>query len=219
MLPIFFSKMPIIDTKTAKVFGYEVLLRRVGELNLSDFNNQPKLFIQYHEQLINALKDLEEKNKIRVQGQQLFLNLLPEQLISAQAEMAVDALHKNHDFPLIIEITEASLVHSNKLRGKLQQLTEKGCQLAVDDFGSENSNFLRVLALAPRFVKLDKSFIQAINNENLWLHQLQQLVDFFHKLGAKVIVEGVESEQQFKLVKLINADYVQGFYFGYPEPI
>jgi len=220
MFPIFFSKMPIIDIKTSQVFGYEVLLRRVGNLTLSAFNKQPELFIKHHCQLMDTLKELDEQNKIRDKGQQLFLNLTPDQIVSVQAMMSVNALHQKPDHPLVIEITEAHLHHShNKLIPRLQQLIESGCQLAIDDFGSDNSNFLRVLAISPHYIKLDQSFIQASTTENISSKQLKQLVKFFHELGKKVIVEGVESEQQYKLTQVIEADYAQGYYFGYPEPM
>ncbi|KGJ87959.1 EAL domain-containing protein [Colwellia psychrerythraea] len=220
MFPILFSRMPIIDSKTTEVFGYEVLLRRAGELTLSAFNKQPALFINHHKQLIAALQSLDEENKIREKGQQLFINLLPDQLISQQGISTVEALQLKPDYPLIIEITETSLTHSHsELNDRLQQLIENGCQLAIDDFGCANSNFLRVLALSPHYIKLDQSFIQSNNGEYTERNKLKQLVTFFHNLGTKVIVEGVETEQQYKLVQGINADYVQGFYFGYPEPI
>jgi len=212
--------MPIIHIETSNIHGYEVLLNRAENLTLSYFNKHPELFICYHKQLMFTLKELDEKNKIREKGQLLFINLLPEQLVSPQALMAVNALHKTPDFQLVIEITEGSLNHSNnKLISQLQELVEKGCQLAIDDFGSGHSNFLRVLTLSAHYIKLDKSFIQASIKGSDWAEQLKKMVAFFHSLEKEVIVEGVESQQHYKLTQEINADYAQGFYFGYPEPI
>jgi len=220
MFPILFSRMPIIDSKNAEVFGYEVLLRRAGELTLSAFNKQPALFINHHDKLITTLRSLDEENKIRAKGQHLFINLLPDQLVSQQGISTVEALQLNPDYPLIIEITEENLSHNHsELNNKLEQLIENGCQLAIDDFGCANSNFHRVLELSPHYIKLDQSFIQSNNGEYTERNKLKQLVNFFHSLGTKVIIEGVESEQQYELVRKIGADYVQGFYFGYPEPI
>lgn len=220
MPPICYSKMPIIDTLSGNICGYEVLLRQCAQQNLSQFNQQPNLFIKHHNQLIDALKALDKSHKIRAKGQKLFLNLLPEQLVSQQAVYALQSLQNLPHYPLVIEMTEASLKQSTEqVRASVELLKKKGCQLAIDDFGSLESNFLRVLTLCPDYIKLDKTFIQTNNHQQKQIDKLKYLVAFFQKLGSLVIIEGIESQQEYLIAKQIKADYVQGFYFGHPEPI
>ena len=215
-----FAKMPIINLSSASVFSYEVLLRQYGDIKLARFNQDPTLFIKYHRQLIAALSALDQAKHIRKKGQKLFLNLIPQQLATPQVLEAITALHQGLDLPLVIEVTEAGLSSNTSISNKqLNNIRATGCQLAIDDFGSEHSNFRRVVELCPHYIKLDQSFIQSRHWERSKWHQLRQLIILFHQWDKKVIIEGVETKKQYQLSEWIGADYAQGYYFGLPEPI
>ncbi|WP_281560241.1 EAL domain-containing protein [Thalassomonas sp. RHCl1] len=217
---IHFAKMPIFHPASAAVVSYEVLLRQCGHLNLQDFNQEPQLFHQHHQELIDNLRELDLADKIRSRGQKLFINLLPQQLASSQAMEAIKALHRPPHYPLVIEITEGEL--STKPEDMLEALKcirESGCQLAIDDFGYGYSNFYRLLEFSPQIVKLDQAFIQADNRQPNRRMQLKQLISLFHHWQKEVIIEGVETREQYQLSQWLGADYVQGYYFGKPQMI
>ncbi|WDE04363.1 EAL domain-containing protein [Thalassomonas viridans] len=215
-----FAKMPIFHPASAAVVSYEVLLRQCGDLNLNDFNQNPHLFHQYHHQLINQLRELDLAGKIRSRGQKLFINLLPQQLASSQAMEAIQALHRPPHYPLVIEITEGELsTEPADMLASLNPIRTSGCQLAIDDFGYGHSNFYRLLEFSPQIIKLDQAFIQADNRQESRRMQLKQLISLFHHWQKEVIIEGVESKEQYSLSQWLGADYVQGYYFGKPEMI
>ncbi|WDE10831.1 EAL domain-containing protein [Thalassomonas haliotis] len=220
MPDIHFAKMPIVHPASAAVVSYEVLLRQCGRLNLQDFNREPQLFHQHHNELINNLRELDLAGKIRSRGQKLFINLLPQQLASCQAMEAIEALHRGAHYPLVIEITEGELsTKPAEMLTALKQIRESGCQLAIDDFGYGHSNFYRLLEFSPQLVKLDQAFIQGDNRQPNRRMQLKQLISLFHHWQKEVIIEGVETREQYRLSLWLGADYVQGYYFGKPEMI
>ncbi|WDD98059.1 EAL domain-containing protein [Thalassomonas actiniarum] len=217
---IHFAKMPIFHPASAAVVSYEVLLRQCGHLNLQDFNQEPQLFHQHHQELITNLRELDLADKIRSRGQKLFINLLPQQLASSQAMEAVKALHRPPHYPLVIEITEGELsTKPEDMLAALKCIRKSGCQLAIDDFGYGYSNFYRLLEFSPQIVKLDQAFIQADNRQQSRRMQLKQLISLFHHWQKEVIIEGVETREQYQLSQWLGADYVQGYYFGKPQMI
>jgi len=215
-----FAKMPIFHLASASVASYEVLFRQCGTLSLKDFNQQPHLFHQHHNELVEYLHALDLAGKIRERGQKLFINLLPQQLVSSQAMEAIKVLHRPPHYPLVIEITEGELsTKPGEMLASLKQIRETGCQLAIDDFGYGHSNFYRLLKFSPQIIKFDQAFIQAERRQKSWCLQLKQLISLFHHWHKEVVIEGVETQEQYKLSQWLGADYVQGYYFGKPEMI
>jgi diguanylate cyclase (GGDEF)-like protein len=102
----------------------------------------------------------------------------------------------------------------------LEQLTELkniGFKLALDDFGSEKSNFFRLQKLNVDYIKIDGSFIKDIDRNENSLHICKTIVDLAQVLNCDVIAEFVHSKDVFDIVKDIGIRYFQGYYFGEPS--
>lgn len=119
---------------------------------------------------------------------------------------------------IVLEILESRIENLALLQGAVDAYRERGYRVAIDDFGSRHSNFDRLWSLTPDVVKLDKTLIhQAISNPRAG-KILPRLVDIIHDLGASVVCEGIETEEQLHLARASGADLVQGYFLARPAP-
>ncbi len=122
-----------------------------------------------------------------------------------------------HDLPpqfLWLEITESALVPEvEEAAAKLRQARALGVHVALDDFGTGYSSLALLRDVPADLVKLDASFVGVATGDQRGEALLQGIVDLAHRLGVKVVAEGVESPREFDLVRRIGCDFVQGFKF------
>jgi len=122
-----------------------------------------------------------------------------------------------HDLPpkfLWLEITESALVPEvEEAAAKLRQARALGVHVALDDFGTGYSSLALLRDVPADLVKLDASFVGVATGDQRGEALLQGIVDLAHRLGVKVVAEGVESPREFDLVRRIGCDLVQGFKF------
>lgn len=128
----------------------------------------------------------------------------------------VDNLGMPHEY-IQIEVTETVLATNfEHLKVQFDTLRSVGIKISIDDFGTGYSS-LSYLKIAPiDFIKLDKRFIddldQAENNYTL----SEAVVNITHMLGAKVVAEGVETQRQVNRLNMMACDYIQGYYYAKP---
>lgn len=117
-----------------------------------------------------------------------------------------------------LEITESSIVDNeqqlNELISKMHRL---GFKVLLDDFGTGYSSLMSINSLNFDILKIDKSFVDSIGNEN-GNFIIQYTVKLGRKLGMEVLVEGVENEEQYQFLKELDCDTIQGYYFSKPLP-
>ncbi len=119
--------------------------------------------------------------------------------------------------PLDIEITEGVLVDkSEEVIQKLNEIRHMGVRVAIDDFGTGYSS-LRYLAHLPiDTLKIDRSFVTAMTNNADDMAIVSSIISLAHGLDINVVAEGVESEEQYKLLQLLRCDQMQGYLFSRP---
>jgi diguanylate cyclase (GGDEF)-like protein/PAS domain S-box-containing protein len=118
-----------------------------------------------------------------------------------------------------IEITEDALIKNEGLGiSTIRSLREMGMAVSIDDFGMGYSSIGYLKKFKADCIKIDRAFIKDIqeNNEDSFI--VQSIILMAKGLGLKVVAEGVETEQQLQLLKSLNCQYVQGFYFSKPLP-
>jgi EAL domain-containing protein (putative c-di-GMP-specific phosphodiesterase class I) len=118
---------------------------------------------------------------------------------------------------LRLEITE-SLVMENpeKATVVLRQLADAGAGLALDDFGTGYSSLSYLNQFTFDTIKIDGSFLHAGSESGAGSVILRSVVALAHELGKKVVIEGVESEDDVSLLRLIGCEYGQGYFYGEP---
>lgn len=120
---------------------------------------------------------------------------------------------------LVVEITEGVLMESQKhVLDKLLAMRDAGIQVAIDDFGTGYSSLSYIKKFDIDYLKIDQSFTRNLAPDSSDLALCEAIVVMAHKLGLKVIAEGVETEQQRDLLKTMGCDYGQGYLFSKPIP-
>jgi diguanylate cyclase (GGDEF)-like protein/PAS domain S-box-containing protein len=126
---------------------------------------------------------------------------------------------------LVIEITEAVLMHDNpEIRTILNDLHNLGCRIALDDFGTGYSSLSYMSRFPVDIVKIDQSFIRSLTEQTGDIgSKSRMLVEgisaISHKMNCKVVAEGVETEEQRALLRQMGIDYAQGYLFSRPREV
>jgi EAL domain-containing protein (putative c-di-GMP-specific phosphodiesterase class I) len=120
---------------------------------------------------------------------------------------------------LIVELTESGFIESNdRFLSFCQGLKDNGVSLYLDDFGTGYSNFHYLADIAPKTIKVDRTFtLKALKNtyeESL----LKHIIDMVHGIKLEMCVEGIETEEELTTISRLGPDYIQGYYFGRPCP-
>lgn len=116
-----------------------------------------------------------------------------------------------------IEITETVLMENMKENTKkLKDLKELGIKVSLDDFGTGYSSLNYLVHLPLSQVKIDRSFIRGMNQGDEFIKLVKLIINIAHTLSLPVVAEGVEYEEELKLLKSLNVDYIQGYYFSKP---
>ena len=210
---------PLVDAKSKKVVGHELLARWVNSGLPRD--PSPIEFIPIAEKL-GLLNDLLWKTldiaipHVKNNSGFLAFNVSPSQLSSRSFLTSLQKTSAKHQFDLTrleIEITEnvalRNLAENIRILESAQLL---GCKIALDDFGAGYSSLSLLEQLPLDKVKLDKS-LQATRNKR---GVLQATIQLAKNLGFACCVEGVESEQAARFSSRQGCDQMQGYYFGEP---
>jgi len=148
---------------------------------------------------------------INVSSRQLNDNALLETIMTtlAKYQISPDLLE--------IEVTESCFIEDfDTANLVLQQLQENGIKIALDDYGTGFSGLKNLKSLPIYAIKIDRSFIRDIRNDNSDAVIVASTISLAHNLGLQVVAEGVESKEQLVHLKTAGCDQVQGFYFQRP---
>lgn len=118
-----------------------------------------------------------------------------------------------------IEVTETAAINTKKtLDNNMKELLEYGTSFSLDDFGSGYSNLTYVVDMPISIIKLDRSLTLAYDSSDKARVATEYSVEMIHKLGLEIVVEGVETEEQYLNFKRLGVEYIQGYYFSKPIP-
>ncbi len=116
-----------------------------------------------------------------------------------------------------IEITERVFAENlDDILRVIKNIKSKGLKVEIDDFGTGYSSFGYIDKLPVDSLKIDKSFVDRITTSNKTYHIVKSIIDIAKAVGFSTIAEGVETKEEFELLKKFGCDYVQGYYFSKP---
>lgn len=120
---------------------------------------------------------------------------------------------------IMLEITETAMM-ADPIHAKttLQQLSRLGLKLAIDDFGTGFSSLAYLKQLPVDELKIDKSFVMGMADDENDAVIVRSTIDMAHNLGLKVVAEGVESREVRELLEILNCDLLQGYHISRPLP-
>lgn len=214
---------PIKDIKNDKVVKYEALARGIYE----DEIISPYFFIAQAEKLglatvLTRLMINKTFAFFQNRTEQFSLNLTERDLLEGYLIRFLNEKLKQYDiepsrvtFEILENITVAK--NSRRITQKLNRLREMGFEIAVDDFGIENSNFSRLLEINIDYIKIDGIFIRNLKENEKNRTITRAIVNLAKTLGIKTVAEYVEDEEIYTLIKEYGIDYAQGYFVGKPE--
>jgi EAL domain-containing protein (putative c-di-GMP-specific phosphodiesterase class I) len=217
---------PIVDMEPGTIMGYEALTR--GPEN-SIFEGPDALFATCGEQRLLPELDLlcrcEALRNARGfdPNKKLFLNALPETLGAPgftgggflEALREADLQPRN----LVLEITERTSIHDFEAFGReLGPLRRQGFLVAIDDVGTGYSSLQTITEVEPDFIKIDLSLIKNIHRSLIKQELVHSLLQVGARIGARVIAEGIETEDEYRTLRRCGVRYGQGFWFARPAP-
>lgn len=151
---------------------------------------------------------------VNLSGKQFFAEDFAESIANKFAESDVDP--KFIEF----EITETTLMDDiDRAVVVMECLRDLGCQLSIDDFGTGYSSLAYLKRFPINSLKIDKSFIRDIPEDQSDVEIACAIIAMAHNLGLTVVAEGVETEIQARLLAQYDCEYLQGFFLDRPMPI
>jgi len=150
------------------------------------------------------------------------VNVSPLQLqrrdFVAEVRAAIEAAGADGQ-SLELEITESQVMRELEANmEKLRALRAMGVEIAVDDFGTGYSSLSYIARLPVSSLKIDRSFIVQMTGGPDGLAIVSTIIGLAHSLGHRVVAEGVESDEQARLLRLMRCDEMQGYLFCRPVP-
>jgi len=221
---------PIVELASGRIVKAEALVRWSHPLY---GRMEPNEFIPVAEEagLIGDIGDwvflqaLETAFRWRTQNDSSFIqigvNLSRQQIVSGRCTHWLDLLREAGLPPqaLAVEIAENLLLDPRPaVVETLQTLRDAGMPVSVDDFGTASSalTFLRKLAIEA--VKIDRSIVRDLGHDPDALAVCEAIIAMAHRLGMKTVAEGVETEEQRRLLRQAGCDQAQGYLFAAPMP-
>jgi len=217
---------PVIDLKTMTISKFEALIRWLhpekGLIMPGDF-----IPLIENTQLVHPLIDwvvtkglvkLEEFNKNNIKTNVAF-NVSGKNFNDSKLYTKVMAFLKQNKIKpeqVSLEITETVLMENpESSKEVIRKFKNAGISIAIDDFGKGYSSFAYLSQFAIDYVKIDRYFISKIKDESVY-EIVRATINLAHQLNFKVVAEGVETLEMLEMIKNLNCDYAQGFYFGKP---
>ena len=121
---------------------------------------------------------------------------------------------------LEIEITESIIMEDlQKSVAALATIRDMGVTIAIDDFGTGFSSLSYLAKLPVGALKIDRSFVADMTKSHDGLALVSTIVNLGHSLKLKIIAEGVETDEQANVLRLLRCDEMQGYLFGRPVPV
>lgn len=223
---------PVVDLWTGEVVGAEALIRWESPI-LGPV--RPDQFIQIAEAtglivplgewiLRTACAQAQQWTEALGQPFRLAVNISTRQLAQPGFAQGIAALLKESGLDqrcvqMGLEITESALMHNlEQAAHTLQAVRELGLFVAIDDFGTGYSSLAYLRKLPLDTLKIDRSFVRDLITDPNAAAVVKSIIALGQSLDLKIVAEGVEAEEQFRLLQEVGCDAAQGYFFAPPLP-
>jgi len=217
---------PIIESATGKIIKAEALIRwhhpERGMVSPAEFiplAEDSGLIIEIGDWVFHqAIEQIKTCQKYS-EGFQISINKSPIQFRERSDWMSVIEQAGVAGSNIVIEITEGVLMENREqVEKQLLEFRDAGIQVAIDDFGTGYSSLSYLNKFDIDYLKIDQSFTRNLTSNSSEMALSEAIIVMAHKLGLKVIAEGVETAQQRDLLVEAGCDYLQGYLFSKPLP-
>ncbi len=224
---IFAGYMPIVDLGSGKTVGLEALMRlttstgrRLVAAEVAPALIDPLLSRQVDECMLGMIAaEAATLRSVYPHLKRISINATEGDLVSSGfAERFLAQFRENGVDPhfITLEVTETTLLvdQSERIQAVLHDLRSAGVRIALDDFGTGYSSLTHLRDFPIDAVKLDLSFVQAMTDESQSRSIVQAMIGMARNMGITVVAEGIESDEQRRILQLLNCEFGQGYLFG-----
>jgi diguanylate cyclase (GGDEF)-like protein/PAS domain S-box-containing protein len=222
---------PIIDVATGHIHKAEALVRWdhpvrsvVDPEDFIPMAEETGLIVQLGDWVFHEASRWAARWASLIPGFQVSVNVSPVQFRPEAAESRASwiARAKDPSMPdrcLVIEITEGLILHTDvDVMSVLDSLRQAGIEVAIDDFGTGYSSLAYLHRFNVDLLKIDQAFVASLDAEGAETSLCEAIIVMAHKLGVKVVAEGVETKHQADLLTRAGCDSMQGFLYSRPIP-
>ena len=221
---------PKVDVKTETIQGLEALVRwnneKMGFVSPAEFipyAEETGLIIPLSEIILN--KACEAANILQKSGRKIPIAINISSIHFRQQnflESVQKIIERNNTSAtnFEIEVTERTVMNgATETVSKLVRLKQLGFKISIDDFGTGYSSLSYLVRFPLDCLKIDRSFIQHITSLDEKQAVVDAIIQMSHRLNMKVVAEGVEQAQQVDILRKMDCDMIQGFYYSKPLPM
>ncbi len=221
LFPVF---QPIVSLNQKKIIGYEALIRGPENTSLHKpldlFAAAESLNLQTRLEYICRKVSIKRFAELGLPGK-LFLNVSPSVLLEPEFKKGetLKFLAEVNLEPdsIIIELTEHKPTEDYQaLREALIHYRAMGFEIALDDLGTGYSGLRLWSELRPEYVKIDKHFIKGLHDDNVKFSFVRSIHNMAEAMNCRVIAEGIETVEDFRVAEAIGISHAQGYYFARP---
>lgn len=218
---------PVIDSKSKKISGVEALIR----YEINGIIQSPDVFIPVAEKsrliieigrwvILQAVKQLSRWHHKLNSALTMSINLSSVQLLDEGLIEYIDNCLNSHQVNasyIEFELTEtALLVEQENSTKMIQAISDLGCKISLDDFGTGFSSISHLHSFPIDIVKIDKSLMPSASSRNNTTRFLRGLIVMIQSLELDIIAEGIETEVDLDLCLTLAVNKLQGYYFDKP---
>jgi sensor c-di-GMP phosphodiesterase-like protein len=222
---------PVIDVQADRCVGAEVL---INWAHPDDRQVRPDLFIPLAEDtgLIEPMTEwlmkqlrmevddlLSEDRSLHVAINLSHCHFESDRILETTSQIFDDS--RIYPEQIIYEITERGLIEEDSgiARDVMKRLRARKSHIALDDFGTGYSSLSYISSFPLDYLKIDKSFVEAIGTNALTAGLVNSIIDMAKRLGLSIIAEGVERRVQVDYLREHGVEYAQGWYYSRAMPI
>ena len=219
------AMQPIIEGRTGRVYGYEMLMRS----SMQEFKSpadilrlakvQSKLYIIEEITLFESMRTFSEKVKEGLvhKDTKVFINTINSQSLSKKLFNSFEEEFKDYLKNIVLEITETDSLDDTYFAQKLEYIKKWKAMIAIDDFGTGYNTDVSLIFLSPNLVKIDMSIVRDVDKDIDKQNILENLLSYTKKRNIIVLAEGVETIEEVETLVSFGVDLFQGYYFAKPE--
>lgn len=230
---------PIYSLSEKKFTNAEALVRlkdssTIGYISPEEFiplSEKNGMIMPLSNLIFNRVFDFMSENNLRQKGiNHIEVNLSGLQSVDANLPKLMKSLLMKYNInpeSVNLEITESIAITSGyMLKRNMDELKKFGCSFAMDDFGTGYSNLSQISKVDFELIKIDKSLLwpcfdtskkKTEDNKNAKI-LLENMISMILKMGRKIVVEGIETKEQYDYLASLGINYAQGYYFSKPIP-
>ncbi|NOQ29713.1 MAG: EAL domain-containing protein [Helicobacteraceae bacterium] len=212
---------PIVDCSSGETVKYECLMRMIDDqdnyispIHFLDIAKKNKVYSHLTKAILKDAFNIFKNSDFLFSVNLSVEDILDEEITSYIYE---EIAKSNIGQRMVIEIVESEGIENFEHVSKFISAVKKhGVGISIDDFGTGYSNFEYLIELDVDYIKIDGSMIKNLDKDKSSRVVVQTIVEFAQRMDIKTVAEYVYSKEIYDLVKSLDVDYAQGYYFGQP---